>query len=219
MRKFLICSLLGLIQSAAVHSTIYEAINSERLIECTFSSTHQNRISVVGLGVQKVIHPEGEVQFTLEETSGQVFVYAMVEHPKVTTVSLILVDGTVQDLECSFKKQPSEILVLNHCLEIACNEAICSSQEGEGESVIPPIIQEIMEGRVNAEYVASDPPVANRKLIARGIFAELTGKLVGPEDIIYVWTIRNKGMSTACLSEKAFFHMAALIGCIWTSIL
>lgn len=184
---------------------VYSMINTTNLVKCTFSSRHHNRILIEQGRVKKVVFPEGEIAIRIEEESGQIFVNTLTSHTHETTLSLVTDEGIVQDIELTFANIPSEVLVLqlekeertSPVFEMV-NEQACASNLSSAY-----IVEEIISGKIPDGFVSYDAQNEEIK-IKRCIKAVKTCKLVGPEEVIYIFEIHNKGFRTASLEECDF---------------
>lgn len=98
--------------TGSLNAALYQELDPTNLIRCNLSSRHHNRICIEQKKIKKFLYQEGEILIQLDEHSGQLFVQPMVSTPNCTTLSIIISDGTVQDLELTFSEKSSEILIL-----------------------------------------------------------------------------------------------------------
>lgn len=149
-----------------------------------------------------MIYNESQISVTLEEDSGQVFVYALTDFPQTTTVSLVTDDGYVQDIELSFIDGPTEIIILEP--NIYCEEIPCEPCEvigpGHPEYIVM-TIESILGGNVPEGYVACEINPECRR-IKKGIRAVLISKLVSLHETLYVWRVENTSRWSQKISEK-----------------
>ncbi len=203
MRKLLVslCIFLTIGEATPGQASVFELLNTHRLIKCSFSSLCQNRIVVEGERVKKVIYPEsGQVSVKLEEESGQIFVYALMEHPSNCTFSIITDKGFVQDVELSFERKSSEVLILrqprditpsyNQAKDLTCDEPVISK------------VKTILRGKIPGCYTSCNLPHNRSNQLGCGIELELMGKFISDSDTLYLWKVKNAGNRIRALSES-----------------
>ncbi len=94
-------------------SAIYYEIDTTVPLKCFFSCNHPNRIMVEKQGIEKIIHSEPDnIQILIEEKANQAFILVREELREPVTLCVITSDGEVQDLEVTFRNQPSELVIL-----------------------------------------------------------------------------------------------------------
>jgi hypothetical protein len=198
LKKSLLAALAALFP-LPLFATVQAPIDSKMLLNVIFSSIHQNRISVEGGTVKKVLYQDCDVYVSIEETSNQVFVYSLTDRPPMTTLSLILEDGTVQDIEIDFQHRRSELLILSNIKEPPCKtNYIDDTWDG-----VARLIRGVCLGKIPPTYLSCEFPQAKKNL-GKGLFARLSGKLLADRELVYLWEIENAGCSTASLSEGDF---------------
>ena len=205
MQRFFISIATVLFFNSALEAAFCLEMDSKKLLKCTFSYRHHNRIVVEGQRIKKVFYTEDEVLIRTEEESGQVFVQALVEHPAEITVSIITKEGLVQDIELDFTDKSSEILILRNSLLPLVSNANSLDDPNmcfEGDSsLIQNAIEMMMAGKVPEEYV----PIADRQICCQ-IKGKVTSnslmRLIGPVYTIYAFLIENKGYRTVRLHEQ-----------------
>lgn len=198
LKKALLAALASLLP-LPLFAAVEAPIDSSMLLRVIFSSIHQNRIAIEGGVVKKVLYPEADISVAIEETSNQVFVYALTDRPPMTTLSLILEDGTVQDIEIDFQQKRSELLILSNVKEPPCKtDYIDETWDGAAR-----LIRGVCLGRIPPTYRSCEFPQAQKKL-GRGLLAKLSGKLLAERELVYLWEVENVGCSQEAFSEGVF---------------
>ena len=143
--KLCLLGLLGLFNSLS--GTVFYEIDTTKLLKCTFSIEHQNRIAVENGRIEKAVYTDDAVLVRLEEESGQAFVFALKPSHKEVVISIITDKGDVQDLEVSFENKPSEVVILK---EEKKNKKCHFNQE------IIEIINAILKGQTPDQYCCTE---------------------------------------------------------------
>ena len=188
MRKIILSLLFACFLNISIQAAIFEDLDPHGLVKCQFSSVYQNRIAVDGNRIKKVILASEGLSVTLEEESGQVFVYALSYKPDATTLSLITDIGTVQDIEISFVEKPSEILILKRKEDRKNQlENIQYGAFSFEEETIAKNIRAIIRGESPEGYHSCQLSKSKKMKIDRWISVEPSGKFVRGGDSIQVW--------------------------------
>jgi hypothetical protein len=190
--------------TGSLESALYKELDSTNLIRCNLSSRHHNRICVEQKKIKKFLYPEGEILIQLDEHSGQLFVQPMVTAPSCTTLSIIISDGTVQDLELTFSEKSSETLILqpNPEAESVYEEVTfeCTPDDIRLET-IQSALRCINTGMVSAEF---DVVVNERSFFDKKNRLLMTSKssLVSASYTIYMVIVENRSRFTKNISEQ-----------------
>jgi hypothetical protein len=197
MGNFLIGGLVALLSLSYANATIYSEIDTARILKCTFSSIHHNRILIEGGRVQKLIFPQEQLYVCLEEESGQAFIQSKEHSDTSITVSVVTSKGLVQDIEIFFKDIPAEIVILQerHALEATKPPCI------DFGSMVHEKIKAIASGAVPAGFVAA--PFAGKSWNPKyGLKAHTFLKLTDYQETLFVFEITNKSTGKKCILES-----------------
>lgn len=186
-------------------ATVLHQIDTTAPLCCTFALQHHNRILVEGGRIRKVICPEVPVLVRLEEESGQVFVSSMSGAPPIVTLSIVTLNGSVQDIEIHFENRTTEIVVLKELSKEKPKELVCKSHQRDFE-----LVNVILSGHLPKNYRYLKPPTVNQRL-ASGAKSTLMAKLEGPDDYIFVYWIENRERHAVRVHESELPHL----GCRW----
>ncbi len=196
---------LLLICVAGLESTIFLPMDSTSVMNANLSSGYQNRISVYGDRITKVVYAESDIQLVLDKDIGHLFVYSLTPFPGKTIVTLVTEGGLVQDLEFTFTEKPSEIVILEHFCEedMDCEDEICEEMTlfpGHPDYMVM-VVEGVLSGTVPQGFVACETTTECRK-IKKGVQAFLVSKLVSLEETVYVWRIESTSRWNQSLSER-----------------
>lgn len=203
MRKIILFLLSACLVHISIQAAIFEDLDPHGLVKCQFSSVYQNRIAVDGQRIKKVILTSEGLSVTLEEESGQIFVYALSYKPDATTLSLITDLGTVQDVEISFVEKPSEVLIFKRKDDKPkpVENIQCRAFSFEEESIVKNVTA-IIRGKSPAGYHSCQLSNYKKFNLDRWISLEPSGKFVRGGDSIQVWKVKNESKRFLKLSEK-----------------
>jgi len=200
MRKFVFIAIS--LYMGCLSAATFLPIDSTVLHKVTLSNRYQNRIAVSGGRIQRVIHPEGELNVTLEEHSGQVFVYSLSEYIEPITLSIVTEEGIVQDLQLNFASVPTEIIILEQAeekyeideiIDEPCKQP-CSDQRVQ-------TVESIIRRETPAGFYSCEINEECRK-IKLGVRAVLISKLVSLHETLYVWRVENMMRRIQTLNER-----------------
>ena len=198
---FILACFLG----SHLSATVFQTIDSYQVVRCQFSFTFQNRIVVEDDRILKVIFPECGLSWTLEEESGQVYVYSLNNRPVTTTVSVITGKGTVQDLEVEFSNRPAEILVLKHPARLEAESPACQENlENREAGVVVEQIKSLLSGRVPYGYESCRVDDRATRKLRNGLVVRLAGKYIGARNTLYLWQICNRSKWRRSLEKLNF---------------
>ncbi|MFQ5729707.1 MAG: type-F conjugative transfer system secretin TraK [Waddliaceae bacterium] len=195
--------LIFLLAVSFSHAAVFHTLDTHRLIRCQFSSVSQNRIAVEEGRIMKVIFPESGLSVTLEEESGQVFVYVLTPMPRKTTLSVVTDSAVVQDIELDFSDMPSEVLVLRYPESCPKEKSFCRSDtcsddvDGKVET-----LQNLLQGSIPCGYISCPVSRDVKRKIRKGLEATLVGKYAGEKKSLYLWQVRNSSIRAIKLSEE-----------------
>lgn len=198
MRRLLI-PFLAVFLTSSLQAAVFLEMDSTKLLKCTLSHKHHNRIVVEGQRIKKALYSEGKVLIRTEEASGQLFVQALVGYPSALTVSIITEEGCVQDVEIDFENKSSEILILKDKNLSASSDSFVCVDDDKG--LIQNVIEKMMAGNIPEEYV----PVEDRQIccqIKYKVNSMSVMRLIGPVYTIYVFKIENNSYRSACIHEQ-----------------
>lgn len=183
-------------------ATTITNFDSLHLFRCTFSNKHHNRIVVQDGRIATVVAPEGDISASLEETSGQLFIHALHSNPPVTTISIITESGEVQDIEMIFEDIPSETLVLTPVFEekFECDHDSCGYSKEQSTSFV---VDAVLSGKIPYGF-SSVVGCSERRVLKKGVVAEVTGKLISESEIVYIWKINNKSLFSKKINYSDF---------------
>ena len=190
---------------SSLSAAMFHIIDTTFPLLCAFSSQFQNRVMVEGGRVQTVIAADEErLSILMEETSGQAFICARDSSPQDTTISIITESGLVQDLQITFIKRSSEVVILTEpVLESENLEAIQeeSVPEINSESRVLAIVDEILAGNIPDGFLPCQIQTEQWRL-KKGIILEAISQLVGECEVITVYKISNNSRKKASLCES-----------------
>lgn len=152
--------------------------------------------------VKKVIYPEENLSISLEEHSGQAFIYAVGKIENPLALAVVTESGLVQDIELSFQSKESEVLILNEPQEDETKEdlstciAPCMTEEGQRQLVV----NDILSGRIPEGYVSCHQPRWNRS-IKCGLQGTNIVKLENATSTLYIYEIVNISKRKRKISE------------------
>ena len=193
--------LLFLLFFSKGDAVLYEYFDTDRLIECEFSSVFQNRIRFEEGRILKFLVPDKDVEVRIEENTGQVFVYLRNRVIEKTTISLVTESG-IQDVEICFVEKPSETLVLKQFEKVIYKnqKSPKSNQTGAIE-----LLKCIIEGKIPKGYtsfsVESQETFLSRK---RNISIRQVSEMIGPNGTLKIFSVKNFSKRSVCLEESVF---------------
>jgi hypothetical protein len=201
--KAKILAMTTLFSSFSLHAATFFEMDTTLPLKCTLSSLYHNRVMIEGGRIKKVVGACDQLQYTLENESGQLFIQALHPNPRSATVSVITQEGTVQDLEINFEKKSSEVVVLRDPQPIEEQVKETLPEERPFECFEPCVfgIDEILMGKIPQGYTTCPIEVASQKLKS-GILLEAKTKIEGPSEVIYIYDITNISPRKKCLFEK-----------------
>lgn len=152
--------------------------------------------------VRKIIYPEENLSISLEEHSGQAFIYAVGRIERPLALAVITESGLVQDIELSFQSKESEVLILNEPQEEDVKEEFstcttpCMTEEEQRQLVV----NDILSGKIPEGYVSCTQPRWNRS-IKCGLQATNIVKLESTASTLYIYEIVNISKRKRKISE------------------
>ncbi|WP_059062689.1 TraK domain-containing protein [Candidatus Protochlamydia naegleriophila] len=201
--KFLFTvALSSIFRMCSIEATLSYDLDTTKLLRCSFSIDHHNRIMIQNGRVRKIIYPEENLSISLEEHSGQAFIYAVGKIEKPLALALITESGLVQDIELSFQNKESEVLILNEAQEEETKDALpsCIAPYMTEEEQRQLLVNDILSGRIPDGYVSCTQPRWNRS-IKCGLQGTNIVKLENTTSTIYIYEIVNSSKKKRKISE------------------
>jgi TraK protein len=186
---------LALVFAAWAHhvsAVVFHEIDTTLPAKCSFSNTNQNRIVVENGRIEKVIFTDDSITVRMEEESGQAFVCAFKPITIETVVSVVTDKGEVQDLEISFEKRSSEVVVL---------KSSKSKKNTIEDRNIVKIIDQILSGQTPDGYCCKEGR-GDWYCIENGFKASTIAEFESSRDMIRMVTIINASKNENRLSES-----------------
>jgi hypothetical protein len=197
MRKIILSLLLS---SFPLCAAIYHPIDTTYPLRCSFSNKHHNRILVEEGRIKKVICQDDKLMIRVEELSGQVFVQAKYPYCDPTLISIVTLDGLVQDIEIAFMDCPSQVVILRNFIPEENIIEICESPACEAPS-INESVNCVLRGGIPNGYTS----VPFKNCISRprlGVYSKLVGRLQGCLDTLLIYEITNRTCFKRKILEK-----------------
>lgn len=176
-------------QASAV---VFYDIDTTLPAKCVFSNITQNRIVVENGRVEKVIFTDDSITVRMEEESGQAFVCAFKPINTETVISVVTDKGEVQDLEISFSKQSSEVVVLRDCK---------TQRKAIEDRNIVMLIDTILSGQTPEGYCCNEVN-GGWRCVGNGFKASTMVQFESSRDIIRMVTIINASKEQNSLTES-----------------
>lgn len=187
----------------SIEAALSYDLDTTKLLRCSFSIDHHNRIMIQNGRVRKIIYPEENLSISLEEHSGQAFIYAVGRIEKPLALAVITDSGLVQDIELSFQSKESEVLILNEPQEeeetkdvLPSSIVPCMTEEEQRQL----LVNDILSGRLPEGYVSCTQPRWNRS-IKCGLQGTNIVKLENATSTIYIYEIVNRSKRKRKISE------------------
>lgn len=205
--QIMTASLIAMIPK--IDAAVFHDIDSTSSLSVEFSSKSQNRVSVEGGSIRKVICPEGWIAIQMEPECGQAFVFSTRENSEPTTLSVVTAQGFVQDLEVTFKDQPSQVVVLKEpAIEISRETEDLSKTDHLVEiikslrsGIIPKgfVVRKKYESR--SQKVGGELKTSMVKELKPGVSARRQYLIQGPLEYIFKYELVNQTESSVVVHE------------------
>lgn len=192
--KILVALFLG---GSLLSGTIFHEIDTTKLLRCTFSSQHHNRIAVDEGRIKKVIFSERDLSIRLEEESGQIFVQTPFSDKAETTLSIVTEEGVIQDISLLFDDRESETLILR---KPKLQKPI--SQPKHTAQKILRIVEQIRLGETPDGFHLCTASQETRCI--EGISAKRAAKVIGEDSHLNVWELTNSTKQRRQLEERIY---------------
>ncbi len=200
MNRILLLSMF-IVLSVSLRAAQYVTMDPTAVLSVTLSSSNHNRIGIVGDRIKKAFFRSNNVFVSVEEDSGQLFVQAIKPNCPKTTLSIVTVSGSVQDLELTFNECSSEIVLLQPVP--GCEE---EADEGNpprtaiGEADLADLVEGVLKGIIPEGYASFedlDQPVN----ICKGLTIQRLSRLVNDRQIIFVYKLQNCSKKAKSVTE------------------
>ena len=193
----ILCVAMLFVIVSTCNAAIFHSIDTTVLLKCVFSASHQNRVAIDGGRVEKAIFADGKVAIQLEETSGQMFVYALGYLVDPVVISIVTNLGRIQNLKVTFEDRSSEVIILSHPIDCSARH---QGQVTEAKQ-ISVILNDLIEGRTPRGYSYFEGSGKCHR-VGMGVFAKTIASFEGPMDTIYILRITNQNTDTLQLHER-----------------
>jgi hypothetical protein len=192
MIRYRFLYFLGVFAIHQVSAVVFQDIDTTLPVKCSFSNTLQNRVVVESGRIEKAIFTDDAITVRMEEESGQAFICALKPINIETVVSVVTDKGEVQDLEISFEKRSSEVVVLKSR----------SNKKNliEDRNIIN-IIDRMLSGQTPEGYCCTEGR-GEWYCIENGFKASDIAQFESSRDIIRMVTIINTAPTENCLNES-----------------
>jgi hypothetical protein len=199
--------LFGLLVTFSVDAVLFHEIDTTRVLKCTFSSIHHNRIAVDKGRIKKLIYPNEQLYVSSEEESGQVFIQSKDAYSAPTTIAVVTQGGYVQDIEIAFQEIPAEVVILSEPPSCDASSVVQDSPFCPDDSLRVKI-EAVMQGKVPDNYFERpfEEKIWKPKL---GLVGRTFLKLRGPSDTLYVFEVQNTCRKNHVLLEKDLYCQKA----------
>lgn len=176
----------------------FVAVEAYAIPTVTLSCNTQNRLLIEGDRVKKVYFNNTDIIAEVEEISGQIFIQTLRPFPCHSNLSVISDSGFVQDLQLNFIDCSGEIIVLQELEEVDCPDP--SSESCFDGEIIKSVVKGYLKGILPDGYVSiedNEPPFDAVDYITM----EKLFRLIGKDQIVFVYKIRNTSKKAKYISE------------------